>query len=131
MKDEATKLYLLLNQEKLSLKLPHISDFPRGACEVCSILLAIIYLRKGFKESLSIIEGYNHEEDLWHFWVRFDEVLIDITVEQFDYSVFTNFENYLDDMYPIQKVYDPKSFLRINSLFSLYSEAFVDLAFRV
>lgn len=61
-----------------------LDTFPTGCCEFTSYLLAKFLIEKIGISSLKIITGENHfKKSQRHIWLKFGEVDIDITADQF------------------------------------------------
>lgn len=71
-----------------------LDEFPAGCCEFTSYLLAKFLIERIGISSLKIITGENHfKKSQRHIWLRFGEVDIDITADQFsstDRTVFVD-----------------------------------------
>lgn len=69
-----------------------LNEFPAGCCEFTSFLLAKFLIEKMDISSLKIISGENRfKKSQRHIWLKFGEVDIDITANQFsstDRTVF-------------------------------------------
>ena len=60
--------------------------FPQNCCVITSHLLARYLIRYcEVNRAVSIVHGA-HPKDGWHFWVEVDDLVIDITSDQFDES---------------------------------------------
>lgn len=60
--------------------------FPRGCCGDTASLLAAYFKDCGW-ESFSYISGIRNADGISHAWLGKDELLIDITADQFDHSL--------------------------------------------
>jgi len=58
--------------------------FPRGCCVITSHLLARYLIRDCVvKDVVNIVHG-DHPQDGGHYWVQINDLIIDITADQFD-----------------------------------------------
>lgn len=56
-------------------------DFPRGCCQDVSLILALYLHKKGFGIA-EVVSGWRGNKS--HAWLELDDMIIDITADQFD-----------------------------------------------
>lgn len=78
---DKTKQYLISQRETLDL--PFINNFPFSCCEISSLILGKIINEICKNKDILLVEGYDRENDEYHFWLEVDSVVVDITSNQF------------------------------------------------
>ncbi len=60
------------------------SQFPKNSCEGASIVFAHIVSNRYPSCKVELVEGYDHQNDDRHYWVLVDDLVYDLTCDQFN-----------------------------------------------
>lgn len=81
-KDELEELIALASaafaDRKRTAGLPKLHSFPFDCCEVSSVHLALSLSLRFSSESIRVVEGYIHQKNRHHFWVKISGFTIDV-----------------------------------------------------
>lgn len=72
-----------IEEKHLQINLPFIHSFPKSCCEIVTILLGKVYYEINKKHNINIISGYDRDEDECHYWLTVNDLVFDITADQF------------------------------------------------
>lgn len=80
----AQRLRMFFEKEKETIGLPFFYSFPKNACEGSSCILGLLLMEKYPNLTVEIIHGYSEEPCEHHYWVEVENIIYDITADQFD-----------------------------------------------
>jgi hypothetical protein len=77
-----TRRYLKTNCKNLDL--PFVHRFPVSCCEITSLLLGKILTDEFPMKKVVFVKGTNTSKYEMHFWIEVDDLVLDITADQFE-----------------------------------------------
>lgn len=79
--DFSTFLRQFLISNRLTADIPRVSGFPKNSCETACTLLALFDVKNKQKvANFYVVQSVRPA----HYWIEFDGVVIDITLDQFE-----------------------------------------------
>lgn len=82
--DIAKQFRATFETEHDNIKLPFFDAFPRNCCEGASSFLAFYLMDKFPKKEVYVIHGKSSDGYENHYWVEVDDLIYDLTADQFD-----------------------------------------------
>jgi len=76
------KIRKLFELAEGNIDLPYFTGFPTNACEGASLFLGAILKEKFATSHIEYLKGYD-ENGAIHFWLEVDDLVFDITADQF------------------------------------------------
>lgn len=84
------KIRKLFELARGNIDLPYFSGFPMNACEGASLFLGAILKERFPSSHIEYLKGYD-ENGAIHFWLEIDDLVFDITADQFSEIEFPLF----------------------------------------
>jgi len=79
----AIRIREYIQSNRSGIDAPFIQGFPRNCCESASMILGVIFDRCYPDKQIQLIESKAIFEQGMHFWIEVDELVYDITCDQF------------------------------------------------
>ncbi|MES2877329.1 MAG: hypothetical protein V4713_02820 [Pseudomonadota bacterium] len=83
LQSDATIAEAFFTLEEQAERLPFVRFFPKGSCEVVSVIFSIAVATKYPQSRVEVARAYSPPRNEWHFWAEVDGVVVDITAHQF------------------------------------------------
>jgi hypothetical protein len=114
----AKKLRSYFEENRNYIKLPFIDKFPRGCCEVTTLALVLAISKSKLRTAYLVGKGYDHTNDIHHFWLESDGSIIDITADQFGKELlYLSNGNWIHNKFTDYELIDPLEFISNNYIF--------------
>ena len=72
----------VFENNKDTIDLPFLYDFPINSCEAVSTYFAFLVMEEFPQASVKVVHGWNNDDE-HHYWVEIDGLVYDITADQF------------------------------------------------
>jgi hypothetical protein len=91
------------HHDKLDDRLPFFYSFPLNCCQGASVVFGLLVVDLLGKQNVTVIKGTTRNRQVSHYWLEIDELVYDLTLDQFKDSLGGRFEGIDSPLYGAEK----------------------------